>query len=515
MQSARDIAIALEAVSGSDVSSVRGAGPPAVKPRPRWAGLAAGFGLLVAAAAGGYPVAIRLAPRTTPDDLPRYTQLTFRRGEIRRARFTPDGQSVVYSAVWDSEPQRVYSVRLDISTGWPLPPIADAALLAVSHRAIWRSRRAPASRTFMELGNAGRRSRSAAVLRGSPPDVEPGRPFHRMGASPSSARREGRSRLSSHRNGGCTKPLVGFRRRASHPPVIALPSMSIRCTTTTRDGRPSLRSRRGPSGIWRPNIISLSGLAWTPDGRGGVLRRPPRTISCVAISDPRRSVTWCEEHRAWILHDIASDGRMLASAYTVRASLAAGQVGEREVDLSWQDVAYPVEFSADGRRLLFGDIGYGVSLRPLDGGPPVRLGDGVPAGLSPDGRFVPALTPDVPTRLILLLDRPWRNADAPARRSRNPYLRGMDARWPPHRGFSVRARPGLAALSPESRRRRSSRFYRGRRPADAVCGTRRIAGRPLRHCDRSGSGAGALSGRWCRPTADSRSRAGSLANWMG
>ena len=36
----------------------------------------------------------------------------------------------------------------------------------------------------------------------------------------------------------------------------------------------------------------------------------------------------------------------------------------------------------------------------------MRLGDGIPAGLSPDGRFVLALTPDVPTRIVLLPSGP-------------------------------------------------------------------------------------------------------------
>ena len=131
MQSARDIAIALEAVSGSDVSSVRGAGQPEIKPRRRWYPIAVGLALLVAGAAGGYLAARSLSSRTTMQDFPRYTQLTFRRGEIRNARFTPDGQSVVYSALWDSEPLRVYSVRIDNPRS-AAPPIVDAAMLAVS-----------------------------------------------------------------------------------------------------------------------------------------------------------------------------------------------------------------------------------------------------------------------------------------------------------------------------------------------------------------------------------------------
>ena len=64
MQSARDIAIALEAVSGSDVSSVRGTGQPEIKPRRRWYPIAVGLALLVAGAAGGYLAARSLSSRT-------------------------------------------------------------------------------------------------------------------------------------------------------------------------------------------------------------------------------------------------------------------------------------------------------------------------------------------------------------------------------------------------------------------------------------------------------------------
>ena len=60
-----------------------------------------------------------------------YTRLTFRRGLVTDARFAPDAQSLVYSAVWDDEPLRIYPVRID-------QPRADSArlveggLLAVS-----------------------------------------------------------------------------------------------------------------------------------------------------------------------------------------------------------------------------------------------------------------------------------------------------------------------------------------------------------------------------------------------
>jgi eukaryotic-like serine/threonine-protein kinase len=52
------------------------------------------------------------------------------------------------------------------------------------------------------------------------------------------------------------------------------------------------------------------------------------------------------------------------------------------------------DISADGRTVVFsesgegGGAGYGVFVRPTDGAPPVRLGEGRAMALSPDGRWV-------------------------------------------------------------------------------------------------------------------------------
>src|SRR4029453_1199032 len=93
---------------------------------------------------------------------------------------------------------------------------------------------------------------------------------------------------------------------------------------------------------------------------------------------------------------------MLAATMGMHGAQLAGEVGGREVDLSWEDVAFPIDFSADGTRLLFESLDYGVNLRALNGGPPIRLGDGIPAGISPDGRSVLALAPGVPTTIAIV-----------------------------------------------------------------------------------------------------------------
>jgi len=62
---------------------------------------------------------------------PQYRQLTFRSGYLSAARFSPDGQTVVYSASWDGPPNKFYTSRVDGTDvrGLNLPP---GRLLAVS-----------------------------------------------------------------------------------------------------------------------------------------------------------------------------------------------------------------------------------------------------------------------------------------------------------------------------------------------------------------------------------------------
>ena len=46
----------------------------------------------------------RMLERTQPRSSPAFHRLTYRLGVITGARFTPDGQSVLYSAAWDGKP---------------------------------------------------------------------------------------------------------------------------------------------------------------------------------------------------------------------------------------------------------------------------------------------------------------------------------------------------------------------------------------------------------------------------
>src|SRR5262249_6955582 len=95
-----------------------------------------------------------------------------------------------------------------------------------------------------------------------------------------------------------------------------------------------------------------------------------------------------------VLHDIARDGRVLVEReINVREILLGSGQSDSESNLSWLEQSSLAWISNDGKILLFEESGEGggpngaVYLRPTDGGPAVRLGDGGADSLSPDGKW--------------------------------------------------------------------------------------------------------------------------------
>ncbi|OYW02917.1 MAG: hypothetical protein B7X11_03515, partial [Acidobacteria bacterium 37-65-4] len=109
-QSARDIAFALQALSGIAVAS----GPSVpFTPRARLPWLVFGG---VAAFAGGALLAVlagRFFDRPQAATLPVFRQLTRERGTIGAARFVPGTCDAIYSARWGSGGSRLYVTRVD------------------------------------------------------------------------------------------------------------------------------------------------------------------------------------------------------------------------------------------------------------------------------------------------------------------------------------------------------------------------------------------------------------------
>jgi hypothetical protein len=135
----------------------------------------------------------------------------------------------------------------------------------------------------------------------------------------------------------------------------------------------------------------------------------------------------------FIVHDVGPGGRWLAVredlSFGVRASVP-GHTGER--DLSWLGTSGARALSRDGTWLLMVDVGvrsgpnYGVVLRRTDGSQPIRLGEGSPQRLSPDGNWAAAIIA-APPRLVVYPT----GAGEPLRLSAGPLERLLSAEWFP------------------------------------------------------------------------------------
>jgi hypothetical protein len=107
------------------------------------------------------------------------------------------------------------------------------------------------------------------------------------------------------------------------------------------------------------------------------------------------------------VQDALPDGRVLLAQQSERRVLMVFTPEYPEGrDFTWMDWVYGTRFSFDGKQILFGDehVGpmYGAFLRNLDGSPAVRLGDGNPDDLSPDGAWAASRLPVPPVQITLL-----------------------------------------------------------------------------------------------------------------
>jgi hypothetical protein len=109
------------------------------------------------------------------------------------------------------------------------------------------------------------------------------------------------------------------------------------------------------------------------------------------------------------LHDVSKDGDILVERAVPRGGIMFRGPGDaRERDLGWLDGSEVRRVSRDGAWILFNVTVQGgsalgdVFIRRTDGSPPIRLGDGAPLDVSPDGTWVLARTHSKPSRLLLL-----------------------------------------------------------------------------------------------------------------
>jgi eukaryotic-like serine/threonine-protein kinase len=408
-QSAKDLAFALEALSGTTTSRTAAnlaiTGGTRKTPWPAIAAASAVAGLLMGAAVAWYA-----RPGVAPP--PTFTRVSFRRGEVIRGRFAPDTKTVLYSAKFGAGAPDTFSIREDYPESTPAG-LGGALLLAISRQGQVAVLVRPSYFAHYEWAG----TLATSPLGGSAPrellenvvDADWGPDGNDLAVIDNSNDKwrlqypigkvllEGEGWMSDMRVSPDGKQVALFR----HPPN---PDDRGDLVLVDRSGQ-----LRTLSSGWE----SLEGLAWAPSGKevwfSAAQSGEQWCIHAVTLAGKERTV-YCGTAPTRIL-DIASSGRTLVSTEESRGTMALLEHGSnQERDLSWLSYSWGPRLSGDGSEVLFTDLSeesgndYSVYVRKSDGSPAVRLtGGGYATDLTRDGKWAIVILPDDPAARVQIV----------------------------------------------------------------------------------------------------------------
>jgi Tol biopolymer transport system component len=410
-ESARDIAFNLDALSTTShtADGAQRVGVPASRRRQSTLGLAAAAILGLVAGAAAMWIITRSNRPTAAET--KFQQVTFRRGTVTAARFSPDGETIVYSATWEGRPAELYSARAGAIGERPLG--IAGLLLAIS-----KNGEMAVLRDIHTLGNwmaAGTLARSP-LAGGAPRDI-----LRDIGGADWSP--DGQQLA-------ITRFLPAERRwRLEYPigTVLYETGTWIDRPRVSRDGTKILLLEHPISGDDRGRVImittarqrteitpeysSLTGVTWTSNDEVWLTASASgmrHEIFAVRPGGPVRRVA--PMPAGVVAEDVLASGRVLLQTYAGKARMLVKTPADTEErDISWFDYALLRDISADGGTVLFdeegegGGPGYSVFVRRTDGSPAVRLGAGYAGRLSPDGQWASTASPLKPPNTMSLV----------------------------------------------------------------------------------------------------------------
>jgi len=388
-QSARDLKYNLELAMETTVVAAP------TRARTPWSFVASAVAGLAAVAARAFSFL-----RSAHSDPPSFQSLTFRREVISNARFAPDGKTVVYDSTEDGVNYHIYSVqpgnpeRRDLGI--------DAKLLDVSGTG------------QMALLNASGELQSAPVGGGAPRTVAEGV--------------NGASWAPDGKELAMVRTIDGHD-RLEYPPgkVLYQSHGKIGDLRISRDGQAvyledhplggdSAGFVRMIDSASKAKTLSpldgiLGGLSLPKDADGVLYAAAPEGLqfSLYAASREGRVRRIAGFPEWYVQHAVNAAGEVLLKRELFRDLMFVSESPSAPPkDLSWHDDSISMDFSMDGKSVLFleggaaSGIDYEVYLRGTDGSPAIHLGFGAATSLSADGRWALVTKNQLPAQLFLL-----------------------------------------------------------------------------------------------------------------
>jgi eukaryotic-like serine/threonine-protein kinase len=406
-----EVALPLPAKGNADVLNVEAATPEVVSNKPvtsvrRVYILASSLAVLFAIGVGLFGG--RLYWRTSPA---LFHRLSFRRGYIPAARFGVDSRTIIYAAAWDGSQPELFSTRSDSPESRQLG-LGMANLLAISSTGQMAIARAPT--TFGRIANYKGTLAQAPLAGGAARELLDdvmAADWDSVGKQIAVVRVVGdRCRLEFPVGKTLyeSKGFISNMRIAPNQHLVAfldhprwgddLGSVVI----VDVSGKVRMRSP-----VWE----TVDGLAWSSKGDEvwftAAISGSGSDLYAVNLAGRQRVIQ--RVGARLVLQDISLDGRVLITEENERFGITGlSSLDPKERDLSWLDYSFLTgELSADGNTIVFSEESeasgpnYAACIRKLDGSPPVRLGEGLPSSLSPDGKWVVTVRPNTPGLLLL------------------------------------------------------------------------------------------------------------------
>lgn len=398
-QSARDLAFDLESLS--TLTSSTSAAALKANPLRRWWYPVGAIALAIVIA-----IAWRFFAGSRPVSGSQFHQLTYRRGVPDNARFTPDGQNVIYTAHWEGSQPELYTVPANGVGGHPLG-INNARLLAISRRGELAVALAPAEIT--SLVNPGTLARTNEVSGAPKPEIEN---IQAADYTPDGSALAIVRYLPSDHMCQLEYPIgkVLQRERAIDgvrfsPDGRYLAFVGHENPTDDRGTVTILRSS-GEKVAVSSIFESLQGLAWRPSGDEVWTTSPLESGEIHAMNLSGKIRQPLAVPGRLFLQDISPTGQLLVRQGIARRGMVVAH-GDSARDLSWLDFGYLRDISYDGQTILFEEEGsesenYTVFVRNVDGSAAIPIGEGYAEAISPDKRWALSQSLVHPGRMWLL-----------------------------------------------------------------------------------------------------------------